>query len=316
MIAANLCASVLTAQAPTSVPTLITQPATLGEIRSVLDKIPGCSEYLHHSPVPGDSAVFDPAMRTEGIASVHFVVGADAVSPRPLGLRILRVAYFSVYDDPSSRIIDSHHLGRIEASGLAAALRAKALGISRNLKGAFDTAGMRFPTAGEPEAKFTADIEIDADAWMPALLGPYNSPLGEFFPRTPGPATAEGAVARQDAEALRTAVRAGELGQATLNRLLLLAAGSARNSSEVIRLLVHRGADPNQLVTRWYAGTQKDLPLTAAVYGSACNVVALLSVGSNPNLRNGEGRSPLDIAVENQRSDVAALLRAAGAVRN
>ena len=149
---------------------------------------------------------------------------------------------------------------------------------------------------------------------MPALAGPYNDPLGEFFPRTPGPRTPEGAVARQDVAALRAAILDKPLGKTTLNRLLLLASGSVRNMGGVIRALTQLGADPNQMVPLWFGKAQKMLSLNLAVQGSACNVAALLAAGANPNLRDGLGDSALELALAHGRDDVASILRAGGAV--
>ncbi len=314
MLLGALSPSGLAAQAPQLGDALAARPATLGEIRSVLDKIPSCSEYLRQPPVEGAGATFVPAMRAEGIARAHFVIGADSLFPKPLGLRILHVIYFSDYDGPSSQITDRRRLSSIESTPLAAALRTRALGLAHNFPAAFDTAEMRSPTNEREEAKFTADEEIDADSWMRSLDGPYNDPLAAFYPRMAGPGTPEGAVARQDTEALSTATMNASLGEVTLNRLLLLASSSVRNMTGVIQILRELGADPNQVVTIWFGRGQKMLPLTLAVHGSACNVAALLAVGANPNLRDGLGHSALEIALEQGRDDIARILRAGGAV--
>lgn len=143
----------LAAQVPQPRLVLAARPATLSEVRSVLDKMPRCSEYLRQSPAEGDGATLIPSMRAEGIARAHFVIGADSLSPKLVGLRIMHVIYFSDYDGPSSQISDPLRLSRIESTALAAALRARAIGLARNLRAAFDTAAMRFPTTGRPEAR-------------------------------------------------------------------------------------------------------------------------------------------------------------------
>jgi hypothetical protein len=254
-------------------------------------------------------------MHAQGIARALFTVGADAVSPQLRGLRVLHVIYFGDYDGSDSEITDPRHLHAIEETGLAAALSAEALDEARQVHEAKDAAGVRYPTAGIPAAPYTADVEVDADDWLPQLPGPYGGPR-LFFPHAPGPATAEGAVARQDLNALPGALDGAGLDPEALNRLLVLAASSDRNSSSIIRTLVVHGADPNQLVSSWSwaPGAPKELPLTTAVMGSACNVAALLSAGADPNMRDGRGQSALELALKNQRDDIATLLRAAGAV--
>ena len=306
--------SALAVQAPAGSPALTTRRGTLNELRSILNAVPSCSEYLRRTPTLNSGALFFPAMRAAGIARAHFVIGADAVSPAPTRLRILRTIYFSNYDGSRSEVTDPRRLREIETSGLASSLRAMALQEAGASREAYDTAGVRYPTAGSPAARFTADFEVDADTWMPRLPGPYNSALGQFFPDMPGPATAEGAVARQDTMALLSAARSAALGQATLNRLLLLAATSARDSSGVISVLAGLGADPNQLVDSWLGGAPRLRTLTLAVHGSACNVAALLAAGADPNLEDESGHTALELALREGRGDIATLLRSAGAV--
>lgn len=127
------------------------------------------------------------------------------------------------------------------------------------------------------------------------------------------------AVDANDAEALQTAVayehpalvelllqRGASL--AARGEMLLLTAASGEGSSEIVRLLLDRGVDPN-------AGqTGRITPLHCAVEtGDAEAVSLLLQRGANPNLPDERGITPLQLALDVDDEDLVRLLRDAGA---
>lgn len=96
-----------------------------------------------------------------------------------------------------------------------------------------------------------------------------------------------------------------------------LAIAAARNSFQFIPLLVEYGADPNTEGAKNMTASGVGTPLQIAVYkGHKEAVVALLECGAAPNFEGASphGRTPLAIAQEFQKTDLAAILARAGAV--
>ncbi len=80
--------------------------------------------------------------------------------------------------------------------------------------------------------------------------------------------------------------------------LLIIAAGN--DQSEIIRYLVHRGADKDQTVNLngWTA------LMNAACFGHVKSTVALLSLGANPQICSLDGLTAMDIAEANGQKQV------------
>ena len=89
-----------------------------------------------------------------------------------------------------------------------------------------------------------------------------------------------------------------------------LAAGNGRR--EVVRMLLDASADVNS--SDQYGRTP--LHMTCAVRGYSEIVSSLLAAGADPNARDKNGVSPLHLAVNGAEMDVAELLLAAGADAN
>ena len=80
----------------------------------------------------------------------------------------------------------------------------------------------------------------------------------------------------------------------------------------VLQVLIDAGADPNVvfILDRTALHRAADCVFSA---DAAEAVSVLLNAGADPNAVNSDGETPLDLAIERGRTDVAALLEAAGA---
>ncbi len=77
--------------------------------------------------------------------------------------------------------------------------------------------------------------------------------------------------------------------------------------SHAVPFLVDRGADPNLTTPQGHTA----LHLAAATNQPAEIVRLLLAAGAAPEIEDGEGRAPLDIAIERGHDEVAAILQGA-----
>ena len=85
-------------------------------------------------------------------------------------------------------------------------------------------------------------------------------------------------------------------------------AAAAGRHETIVRLLLAAGANPNAAQHGGWRPVAQ-----AAGHGDLGILKALLDSGADPNPRNDEGRSALDLAEEKGQSEAAAMLRARGA---
>ncbi|XP_070565863.1 putative ankyrin repeat protein RF_0580 [Ptychodera flava] len=83
------------------------------------------------------------------------------------------------------------------------------------------------------------------------------------------------------------------------------------NHVKILQIFLDRGGDVNKVDE--YGCT----PLHFAAIGQDCleSVRLLLSAGADPNMRNKNGKTPMDLAVDGKRKEVVSLLKERGAER-
>jgi len=79
-------------------------------------------------------------------------------------------------------------------------------------------------------------------------------------------------------------------------------------SAEVVKILVKTGAKVNYL----YEGGEAAVLVTAAANGNPEIVKTLLDAGADPNIRTKDGKTPLAMAVEKGKPEIAEMLRRRG----
>lgn len=120
-------------------------------------------------------------------------------------------------------------------------------------------------------------------------------------------------------EALKLLLNAGASFKIPTRRgylpLHLAARSMNKNSTEMVKLLIEAGADPNSKETESTRGATGRTPLHAAVgYNSKINTIQLLlDAGADPNMPKNDGKTPLQIARENNLTEAVQLLINAGA---
>ena len=96
-------------------------------------------------------------------------------------------------------------------------------------------------------------------------------------------------------------VRVDSLGSRGETALLLAA---SKGHSEVVKILVKHGADPNR------ASSDGNTPLhKAAMDGHAEVVIALLEAGADPAIKDRSGRNALEIAERYRQGDSQRVIR-------
>jgi len=81
------------------------------------------------------------------------------------------------------------------------------------------------------------------------------------------------------------------------------------NQSEAVKILLEAGADPNYR----YEDGAASVMTTAAAVGNPAIMKALLDAGGDPNGGTKDGKTPLALAIEKGKTEVAEMLRRHGA---
>ena len=82
----------------------------------------------------------------------------------------------------------------------------------------------------------------------------------------------------------------------------------SESHAEVVKILVKAGANVNYM----YEGEEAAVLVTAAANGNPEIVKTLLDAGADPNIRTKDGKTPLAMAVEKGKSEIAEMLRRRG----
>ena len=82
----------------------------------------------------------------------------------------------------------------------------------------------------------------------------------------------------------------------------------SESRAEVVKILVKTGAKVNYL----YEGGEAAVLVTAAANGNPEIVKTLLDAGADPNIRTKDGKTPLAMAVEKGKPEIAEMLRRRG----
>jgi hypothetical protein len=192
----------------------------------------------------------------------------------PIGVQ--RIIYRSKYDGPSAQVTDPSQIETFVKSGLQAKLQGIAFAKSRNARWPMEA---RFSLLG---VKCFVDVYLFDDEWVNDVWRSTSTPvLGSYDPSA---APLLEAAKIGDVVSTSVLLKTERFSKSSLSKALFDAVAYPSDNTDVIRMLLAAGADPN--ATR-EEGTS--VLMESIDHWNAHNIRFLITAGADPSLKNRAG---------------------------
>ncbi len=240
----------------------------------------------------GERKEYMDSMTAKGVKRAVVGIRGKWVDGGPTDLSTVSHMYFGEYDSSASRIVDQRKLMDIQKGGLEQALDEVALQRARIGRFLGDSTKLNGKSIYE-------EVEFFDDPWI------WDAPPSPWDDSSVSPLV-RAAMLGDSVEADRL-LRERKPNSIDLDRALLESIQSYSDNSELIRLLLHAGADVN---TRRLA--DGSTPLILAAHRPAY-IRMLLDAGAKPDEKDRWNKTALRIAKESGERDSVEILTKAGA---